>query len=541
MNGPPEAGFPHEARGVRASVLVIAALGVVRVYAATAGLGPGVATDSVAYLSSADAFFEKGAFIMHDGTPLVRWPPGFPLALAGMRLLSLSALEGSRHLNAWLFGLTIGVAGLVVVKHAAHAWLGALAAAALVLSIPLAYAATVVWSETLFTFIAVGLTVLLARAARNGTVADAAAAGVALAAAILTRYVGLGLLLGSGALLLATSLRLRRAGALIVLGVTAAIPALAWFARNSMLAGTTRGGWAEPAVPPGEVLPRALDTIAMSVLPPHIPMWIRISAIAGLILTLAVLAIREGLAAPGTEQKAVTLRVTLITLLGGYCVFWVGCAYFVMIDLDGRMFAPMFPLAIMLLVLRMDGVLTWMREKGMGRWVAGVVVAAAAGLLLFPAWHSYHSLRYSAMTGGGGGFNTRAWRESSLLRGVKDLPTDARIISNAPGAIYLWSRRFALGFGARYYPPTGDGGAAGLRELSEAVHRYPDIHVAVFDSSLVEFSYAYGPQELATAVGTRLHRRYSDGSLYEVADARARPIGPPRAGFDQRLLRADVP
>ena len=310
---------------------------------------------------------------------------------------------------------------------------------------------------------------------------------------------------------------------LVAFCLAAGLPVMAWFLRNRVLAGTTRGGWIEPLISPGAVVANSVDAVATTVMPLWLPISLRIAvalAIAGLLAALMITAMHS----PDAQQRALARKAyPWAAIFAGYYAFWIGCALFVMIDVNRRMFAPLYVGVVLVLGLAL-ALLHAREPRGGSRWRARIATGVVTvGLLAYPFWFSWNSARYSLSVGGGGGeYNTRQWRTSELARAVARLPSHVQIVSNAPGAVYLWSGRRAREFGPRYDPPQRDGRTLGLRQLQREVERLDSVYVAAFDSSLVRFSYAYSEDELSRAALVRAVSRHRDGVLYE---ARRRPTG----------------
>jgi hypothetical protein len=491
-----------------------------RVLLETRGLGLGVTTDSVAYLSSADSFLSDGRFVMHDGTPLVRWPPVYPAVLAGIRLGGLSALDAARLLNAVCAALIIGLTGSWLVRNVRPAWVGGLGAAALLVSIPLTSLSTVALSETLFAVVLLLFVAALTRAHFSGLARDAILAGGLAALAVLTRYAAIGIVLGGMLVIWSGRMDRRTITRLAAFCMAAGLPVIAWFLRNSALAGTTRGGWIEPIISPAAVIANSVDAAATTVMPLWLPVGLRIAVTLAIVGVLAALMIAARRSRDGEQRELVRKAYPWIGVFAGYYAFWIGCALVVMIDVNRRMFAPLYVGVVIILGLALGLLHARVRHDG-SRWRARIGTGViTVGLLAYPFWFSWNSARYSRSAGGGGEYNTRSWRSSELARAVARLPAHARIVSNAPGAVYLWAGRRAREFGPRYDPPQQNGRALGLQQLERELEVLDSAYLAAFDSSLVRFSYAYSHDELSRVALVRILSRHRDGVLYE---ARRRP------------------
>jgi hypothetical protein len=498
-----------------ALVVVLGIAGATLVLIQTNGLGPGVTTDSVAFLSAADSFFSSGRFAMYDGTPLLQWPPGYAAALALVRTGGVDALRAAQVVNAVCFGLVIALTGIWLLRRLDSKWFAVVTAAALFVSIPLLNVATLALSEMLFTVFVILYLATLERAHRTERLADAMIAGALVALATLTRYAGLGL--GIGGAIVLGGLRPNRSSVkrVAAFSVAALAPVLAWLARNYALGGVTGGsGLDEPLTTPAESIVLAIDAVATTVLPPHVPLGARVAmtAVAAALLTAVLLQAYRG---GGVKQRNLARSAGVLgAVLLGYCVFWLACNFAGVSDVSQRIFAPMYPALLALLMIGVDS--HYSAERRQRRWVARVAALTIATVtLLYPSWYSWNMTRYARSVGGGGGYNTRAWRSSDLIQAVAALGGDAKLISNAPGAVYLWSGRTARGFGARHYPPERDGFARGLQRFERQLKALGGAYVAVFDSSRVQYSYVYTQEQLSQVAPVQVVSTYSDGILYQ--------------------------
>ncbi|MDP6530225.1 MAG: glycosyltransferase family 39 protein [Gemmatimonadota bacterium] len=172
-------------------------------------------------------FLSYGARIASDeGGPALWRAPGYQWFTAAGLLLSGGQAVGVRVLQALL---SVGTVALVWrVARRPLGTRGALAASALVALHPSHIAFShLLWSETLYGFLALAAFALLPAASRRGGAFRAAGAGALLGAAALTRSTGLALLAVSAVWLAASAPRGRRllcAGALLAAGVVIVAP-----------------------------------------------------------------------------------------------------------------------------------------------------------------------------------------------------------------------------------------------------------------------------------------------------------------------------
>ncbi len=81
---------------------------------ATARYGAGVASDSVKYLAVAQNLLDGNGLIDHHGSPLLSWPPLYPIFLAGLSFISgLDVFVVGWYFNIFLLGLNVLLSGII--------------------------------------------------------------------------------------------------------------------------------------------------------------------------------------------------------------------------------------------------------------------------------------------------------------------------------------------------------------------------------------------------------------------------------------------
>jgi hypothetical protein len=99
------------------SILLTAILAASLLYYTTATFGAGVGTDGAIYASTADSLLHGRGLVDYSGTPLVRWPPLYPLliAVAGAAT-GQAALPAAWGLNIILFIAIILLGSLLTIE-----------------------------------------------------------------------------------------------------------------------------------------------------------------------------------------------------------------------------------------------------------------------------------------------------------------------------------------------------------------------------------------------------------------------------------------
>ena len=96
-------------------LIVLSILGVALVFINTATYGPGISSDGMDYLSTADSLIRGQGFTNFHGGVYILWPPLYPLVLAGLHVLTgLDPFVVGWILNALALGVTIFLAGILL-------------------------------------------------------------------------------------------------------------------------------------------------------------------------------------------------------------------------------------------------------------------------------------------------------------------------------------------------------------------------------------------------------------------------------------------
>ena len=220
-----------------------AALGAGLVLLRVAGYGPLVWWDAVYYITVARNLLAGDGFVGLGGVPLTTQPPLYPALLAGGGgLFGLDPYAVAGPLNAVLFGLTVLVAGWWLRRRLRSRFLWLWGCFSIALALPLADVASQALSESAFIlFVTLALTQIDVHLGGGGraSLMRAAACG---AAACLTRYMGVSVILTVIPLLLAARVAPReKVKRIAVYTLLAAAPLGLWMLRNFLLVGFTTG------------------------------------------------------------------------------------------------------------------------------------------------------------------------------------------------------------------------------------------------------------------------------------------------------------
>ena len=212
----------------------IAVVGAGLILAREATYGVGLEWDSTAYISTARNLLDGEWFNRIYKWPYLHWPPLYPVLLAAASFGVFDPYDVAGPLNAAAFGLTIFVAGQGLRRHLQHPFLAVVACLAVMLAIPLTRVASVAMAEAPFILFVTLSLVLTDRFLDTAKRSDLIWAAVFASLAILTRYMGVTLIITIVPLLLlqrsvAPLEKAKRIGLYLLI---AAAPVGLWLAQN---------------------------------------------------------------------------------------------------------------------------------------------------------------------------------------------------------------------------------------------------------------------------------------------------------------------
>ncbi len=396
-----------------------------------------VSPDSVFYVGTARNLLDGVGFRSPPGLQaLGHFPPMFTLVIAAVARLGLDPLDAARLVNIAVLGATVVLVGLVLqtlTRSPLAALVGATVTATAVDVLTFSGSAL---SEPLFVLLAVGGLVALAAHMDSRRTAVLMGAAALIALAVLTRYVGVALVVtGSGVLVWRG--RERRLHGMVdaaVFGAIALAPVAAWLAWAGQ-----RGPADERTVAvhlfDGAYLGQASRPLARWVVPWPGPPVGPVLALVLVVLAAAVL----GRSRPADVDRAASRSLeNLPVLLGAFAVSYlvVLVADRVLIDATGRLDARfLMPLHVVGVLLAVRWV--WVRRARTGVAAVAVLVVLAqvtAGM----AW-AVGGVTDTSITRRG--YSAAAWRRSTVVaRAGAENPT-LPVYTNGFDALFLLTGR----------------------------------------------------------------------------------------------------
>ncbi len=442
-------------------VLMLAVLGLsggwLLAYSTPQGLG--LNDDSIAYIAGARSILNgqgyREAWLVSNG-PVTHFPPGYPVVLALLGLLSgIDPLYGARILNGLLFAANIFLTGWLGWRMTGSPWTGLLAAIPVFLSSALLSVHTRAMSEPLYIFLTL-LAFLTLDAYFEQFQAGSARASLLLVAlgcllgwAYLARYAALSLLAAVAAALFVLHTRWRTRWQSVGLTLACALPwILAWSIRNRLVGESFTNrvlGW-HPIT--GENWQLGIQTMAEFFIPFNL--WRhRLLELPGLFET-CLLALGLGLLAwvwrigwPRFWRPSQAASLPALPFLNGlYIIVYLVALMTTMTLFDPatrfqvRILSPTY-LSLILLAVYLG---VWLWRKKRVAWRITVLALAAGFLFMF----GYSQMRFvEGLRIGGGIFAGEKWFTSPVFNLLEQLPPDTLILTNEPGAVYLYTGRVA--------------------------------------------------------------------------------------------------
>lgn len=418
---------------------ILGAAGVLLVLANTR-LGAYTSDDTYYYIYPARDFLAGKGF-----HPSYIFAPLFPLALAGLGLFGLEALDAARWLNALLFGLNIVLVGILA-RRIGMRFIFALLAAALVLLSDLTVEIhSWAMSEALaFTFMLLSLIFTLAYIFKPGRLAWWAAA-LAAAACVLTRYAAVPLVAAIALTLLVSSPgkvfnRLKQA---VLFSTASLLPIAAYWLRNKLTSGQPVRYQNYFYVP---FTAKQLEWFLYNWLSLFIPgRLLRGHEIfAGLVVLAACVAAalviyrlyRDQWAHLRSRQFSAGVLLLTAVLGANLLMLFLARGLTELDVFNTRYLAPMLVISLILLSALASHV--W--QAG-GRWMRLAVTGIAAAFLVY---YAYRTVDFSAqMQRVGLGYANISWHNSETVTYIRAHPelSEKQMVSTGEMGIYFWTGR----------------------------------------------------------------------------------------------------
>ncbi len=481
--------------------------------------GAGLSPESVTYVAAARWVLAGEGVRSLEGDPLTHFPPFYPMALAAAAWVARSdPLDATPWLNAALFAVLLGLAGLLASRIGRRPAAGIAAALVLLVSKDTVMLHAMAWPEPLAIVLGTGGLLLVARHIAPGRTPPLALAAIGFGLAALTRYAAVAYTMaGAAGLLLLdrTNPPRRRATKAVALALVAAGPLLVWWQMTG-----ARIGLANRTLVLHPLNRWDLDKVTATTLG-----WLAPLNGSPWVSGVALVLLAAGLGVSVSRRTGSKVRISgspLASLLLLFAAVYVGLivACRMLLDVailfDARMLAPV---QIVLVIAAAGLAAQWLPNPMPKR----ARLALAAAVLALVAAHAAGTARWARAARADGLFYTkRSLRTSALLDRVRVLPPTALLWSNAPDVVYIHTGRCAR-FLPRHERPESGRPDPGFAATWRALLGQPDAYVAWFDAFTWR-SYLPTERELAAAPSVATAASLTDGALYRIAASGAESV-----------------
>ncbi|MEQ8665435.1 MAG: hypothetical protein RIC16_06900 [Rhodospirillales bacterium] len=403
--------------------------------------GAGVSPVSVDYLAARDSLLAGEGFKDHLGQELVRWPPLFPMLLAGIAQTGSDAIDVVPVLNGIMHGAVAVLTAYAVLRSTGSRLLTLSVGALVATGPPLVFSAYFVWPEPAFTLLFVVTVWVTLVHIEQPTATRLVGLTLLCAMAVMLRYAGLAILAGAvvSILLFASSPLHRRLRDSTIVAAGAGLPLMLWLLRNLANSETAYGEHGTSVRPFAATVSDVSRQASSWFLPETLIGQVSVAVVAIILLVTALIAVRSGILAQTRERWRPLAVVGLF--LAGYGAFVTLSMYTFSACCADRYLGPVYPLAIVL-VAGSAGVVIW-HVKGSPVRRVGMLIAA----ILFAGWGAMNITRsvgiIETLRDRGAGYNSAFWRDNRTIAWLEsgDLAANACIVTNAPETLY-----FRLGF-----------------------------------------------------------------------------------------------
>ncbi len=456
--------------------------------------GVGVYPDSVQYIAAARRLLEghglQGLSAAGDWTPLTRFPPLYPLVLALASWVSRTdPLVAARWVHVFFWGVNIFLgARLIRTVVADAAWAPLAGALALACCPALIRLHSLALSEPLFMTLVLLALHWLTRPASSANLKPYGVLSLLCAAAVMTRYVGVAMLLTATVMVavragerVSTATRVRRAFCMALASITQVGLWMLWM----------HDGQGMPAGRSLHFHPpdwRSAQQFVASVwgwafaweLPAGLlhGMAIRMPLALAVVALLIVLVWRRRRLRLKVSAGSLRPEAALVLFLVSYMASLAAARTFAdaAIDFDDRMLMPLLFLGILLAVRGCAGC----GKAGCGTPTG---LMRRMPLLLLTVWIVSCAVRTGVwivqVRRDGQGLAGTSWRELALLNRLRTADSSVRHVSNVPDAVYLWLDRPAALLPVIQDPVSGERNPDFEAELSALCRQAQNAQVCI--------------------------------------------------------------
>jgi len=432
---------------------LIAVMGMLLILKATSE-GAGLSDDSIAYIAGARSMLAGDGYReawLASNQPVTHFPPAFSSVLAFFGLLGIDPLNATRWVNAFLFGMNAALLGILAWRMTPSLTAGLILSGLFVLCAEMLQVHAVAMSEPLFIFLSLLSFWMFDLYFERDHHWWLVACGTFVGMAYLTRYSGLALIATFIVALMILHHDWRKRIASVGIFMAGTLPwILGWTMRNRLVAenATNRTFAWHPIT--SENLHIGLRTVSEAFIP--LESWRReilkqpfllqgmIIIILGAVLVWLAVRAWKYLSKPQQpsrgEESGSKVREVISFTTGLYLFAYLASIISSMLMFDAatkfrlRILSPVFVCLLILMVYL--GV--WLKNKN--RFVLVVLTIVFLG---FSVYKQINTLR--DWSKGGLGYASFQWYDSKVMAYLRELPSNVRIYTDEPAAVYLYTGR----------------------------------------------------------------------------------------------------
>lgn len=454
-------------------VVLLAVFGVLGsglVLLRTATYGVALTNDSGLYITTAQNLIEGRGFTAlqqpYGAPPFGGASPFFPLLLAVLSLLGLGTIEAAEYVNAIAFGLIIFIISMWLKARVTSRTVIVWAACACALSISLADVSASAWTEPIFVVFSVGSLFALDRFLSTGKQSSLIWGAVSAAAALLTRYTGV-ILIIVGLLVVYlrkkhTPWRIKLSNAALWIVILIA-PFSLWMLRNIFVLGHPLGGvignefTALTSIysATNEIILWIIGPIWLSFLDSQIEKYIGFGVtesaiLTALVLKLAFLAyVMIGVWFLFTRLRSgfFSKNRDVLTICGGFMISYGLFLAVVLpisdVELPIRYLVPLVPPSIVIMTLAIDEFIANLDtlELGPGSYFNIIDLKKVCTLILLTGWLLLwvgpNVSQIKILNTQGKGYRDISMADNEVIKYINDTKPYNAVCSNQPVVLYF--------------------------------------------------------------------------------------------------------
>ena len=418
---------------------IIAVAGTGLILVREINYGVGLSDDSVEYISVAKSLLEGEGFTRYYGGTLIRFPPSYPMILAGLSFFSLDPLDIAGPLNAVLFGLTIFVVGRWLKQRLMSPLLALWGCLILMFSIPVAEITSRAMSEPAYILLSILALIQVDNYIHKGTRSALIWAAILTALACTIRFAGFPIVaIVTLMLILKRNTTSRdKIRHIAMYSSISLVPVLIWMLRTYITYGKFAGNRTfEPYS-----LSLALEFLYSEVILQGDPIWLLLPIVPLVILLASPYISSRASSSSSSSSEPLGFSWHTVFLYFGFVLMHMlmlfGAFFYEILGYDSlRFHIPRFmlptyvPLLIGVLLL-LDRVLNHWQI----RWLNVSCITVLLLSLVYQMSRNVGSIQASNDLGFG--YNNRRWAESEALQYVRDAELTGTIFSNYVGPVYV--------------------------------------------------------------------------------------------------------